>query len=82
MAYCLFALGCVVTYVPVPPLHIQSAQRDHLSVLNQTDWLNRGTALSIWQAIVGRFVAGIGGSGMVALLSVMITGKEINISNE
>ena len=36
---------------------------------------SRGFSMSLWQVIVGRFVAGIGGAGMVALISVMITGE-------
>ena len=34
----------------------------------------RGTASTLNQAIVGRLVAGLGGAGMIALVSVIITG--------
>ena len=35
----------------------------------------RGLAMSVRQAILGRFFAGMGGAGIVALISVIITGK-------
>ena len=35
----------------------------------------RGTAATLDQAIAGRVVAGLGGAGMIALISVIITGK-------
>ncbi|KZF26756.1 putative transporter [Xylona heveae TC161] len=35
--------------------------------------LTSGTAVGLWQAIAGRVVNGIGGAGMVALISVIIT---------
>ena len=34
----------------------------------------RGTASTLDQAIAGRVVAGLGGAGMIALVSVIITG--------
>lgn len=34
----------------------------------------RGTATALDQAIAGRVVAGLGGAGMTALVSVIITG--------
>lgn len=37
----------------------------------------RGTAVSLEQAIIGRLLAGIGGSGIIAMVSVIITGKKI-----
>ena len=38
--------------------------------------LQRGFSVSIWMAVVGRVIAGIGGAGMADLISVLITGKD------
>lgn len=34
----------------------------------------RGVASSLWHVILGRVIAGIGGGGMVSLVSVIVTG--------
>lgn len=33
-----------------------------------------GSAFSLWQVIIGRVVAGVGSSGIVGLVSIVITG--------
>ncbi|KAF7512506.1 hypothetical protein GJ744_001441 [Endocarpon pusillum] len=42
-----------------------------------------GTALSLWQTVLGRITAGVGGSGIAALISVIITDmvplREVNV---
>lgn len=37
-----------------------------------------GLATSLWQAIAGRVIAGLGGAGMIALIPVIITGMPTN----
>lgn len=37
--------------------------------------IHRGTAISFEQAIAGRVITGFGGAGMIALASLIITGK-------
>ena len=39
------------------------------------DILQRGLAPSIWVAIVGRFVAGLGAAGITDLVSIIVNGK-------
>lgn len=34
-----------------------------------------GSAFSLWQVIIGRVVAGVGSSGIVGLVSIVITGE-------
>ena len=35
----------------------------------------RGTGMLLWHVIAGRVMTGLGGAGMVALISVIITGR-------
>jgi hypothetical protein len=42
--------------------------------------LNSGIGQEMWQVIAGRVVGGIGGSGMVALVSILITGESSLLS--
>ena len=34
-----------------------------------------GAAATLWQVILGRAIAGLGGAGMTSLVSVLIAGK-------
>lgn len=36
-----------------------------------------GTAVSLEQAVIGRLLAGIGGSGMIVMVSIIITGRKL-----
>ena len=46
-----------------------------------TDFFHSGAAFTIWMAIAGRVVAGIGASGMVDLISVIIGGMQFILFN-
>lgn len=37
--------------------------------------IRSGMAQSMWQAVAGRVVSGLGGAGMVVIVSVLITGE-------
>ena len=37
--------------------------------------IRSGMAQSMWQAVAGRVVSGLGGAGMVVIVSVLITGQ-------
>jgi hypothetical protein len=36
----------------------------------------------MWQAILGRVVSGIGGAGMVVIVTVLITGRFVSFSRQ
>lgn len=70
-AYLMFAVGCTTTYVS----KFLQIFDDIGAYIQQ-----RGTSVSMWMAVLGRILAGIGGAGMVDLISVLITGTRLNLS--
>ena len=38
--------------------------------------VNSGLSGSLWVAVAGRFVTGLGGAGLIGIVSVIITGKQ------
>ena len=36
-----------------------------------------GAGVTLWQVIIGRAIAGLGGAGMVSLVAVLIAGKMV-----
>lgn len=49
--------------------------RKFVSVLLGHANIGSGMAQSMWQAVAGRVVCGLGGAGMVVIVSVLITGE-------
>ena len=43
--------------------------------MDELTCLNRGSAVSMYVAIVGRFIASIGGAGMVDLVSILLNSE-------
>lgn len=64
VSYLIFPAGCAMTFVK--PCGLFSGQ--------DADDLHRGTAPSIWVAVAGRVIAGVGASGMVDLITIIING--------
>jgi hypothetical protein len=64
VSYLMFALGCVITWV------YQFTHIDRVILI-----LHRGLSQSMWQAVMGRVVCGLGGAGMVVIVAVVITGE-------
>lgn len=64
VSYSIFALGCVITWVYL-----------FFHIYRVILILRRGLSQSMWQAVTGRVVCGLGGAGMVVIVAVLITGE-------
>ena len=52
---------------------VLSGKSDILLLMVDTDE-HSGTGVTFWQVVAGRIISGIGSSGMIILVSIIITG--------